>query len=130
MSIFSRIKDSIFGKAQVAPAPAAPAAAVATPVAAPTVSTAPVAISNVDVAAILDAELAAKGSDLNWRHSIVDLMKLLDLDSSLTERKALAAELGYAGDTNDSAAMNIWLHRQVMTKLAANGGEVPADLRD
>ncbi|WP_294640677.1 DUF3597 family protein, partial [uncultured Aureimonas sp.] len=65
-----------------------------------------------------------------WRHSIVDLLKLLDLDSSLSARQELAKELGYTGDHNDSAAMNTWLHRQVMTKLAANGGTVPAELRD
>jgi hypothetical protein len=65
---------------------------------------------------------------LDWRKSIVDLMKLLNLDSSLGARKGLAKELGYTGDTNDSATMNIWLHKQVMQKLAANGGNVPADL--
>ena len=67
---------------------------------------------------------------LNWRTSIVDLMKLLDLDSSLQARKSLADELHYSGDRNDSASMNIWLHKQVMKKLAENGGKVPADLRD
>jgi hypothetical protein len=70
------------------------------------------------------------GQTLDWRHSIVDLMKLLGLDSSLAARKELAQELGYTGDTNDSASMNIWLHKQVMTKLAENGGKVPAELRD
>ena len=74
--------------------------------------------------------LASSGQQLNWRSSIVDLLKLLGLDSSLQSRKELAAELNYTGDTNDSAKMNIWLHRQVMNKLAANGGKVPADLRD
>ena len=67
---------------------------------------------------------------LNWRTSIVDLMKLLGIDSSLSARKELAKELHYTGDTSDSAAMNIWLHRQVMNKVAANGGKVPADLKD
>ena len=67
---------------------------------------------------------------LNWKTSIVDLMKLLKLDSSLAERKELAKELGYSGDTSDSASMNICLHKQVMNKLAANGGKVPADLKD
>ena len=76
-------------------------------------------------------DLSAKSSEkLNWRTSIVDLMKLLQLDSSLASRKELAKELHYTGDTGDSAAMNIWLHRQVMTKVAANGGKVPADLKD
>jgi hypothetical protein len=83
----------------------------------------------VDVEAVL-TELAGKaGQKLDWRHSIVDLMKLLNLDSSLSARKELAGELHYTGDTNDSAAMNIWLHKQVMKKLAENGGKVPEDLR-
>jgi hypothetical protein len=84
---------------------------------------------SVDVEAVL-TELAGKaGQKLDWRHSIVDLMKLLDLDSSLSARKELAAELHYTGDTNDSASMNIWLHRQVMQKLAENGGKVPDSLK-
>ncbi|MES2822320.1 MAG: DUF3597 domain-containing protein [Pseudomonadota bacterium] len=87
-------------------------------------------ITQVDVAAILN-DLAKKSSQTyNWRESIVDLLKLLRLDSSLQSRKDLARELGYNGDTNDSASMNIWLHRQVMNKLAANGGKVPNDLKD
>ena len=102
------------------PASTAPATAVATPA----------AISQVDVEAILD-DLAKKNPEkLNWKTSIVDLMKLLGLDSSLAERKELAKELGYTGDMGDSASMNIWLHRQVMNKVAANGGKVPADLKD
>lgn len=87
-------------------------------------------IPEVDVEEMLNAKAKTAGQPLNWRSSIVDLLKLLDLDSSLQARKELAAELGYSGDTNDSATMNIWLHRQVMNKLAANGGKVPADLRD
>ena len=84
--------------------------------------------ADVDVAQIL-TEMAAKSAvTLNWRTSIVDLMKLVGMDSSLGARKDLAAELGYTGDTADSAAMNIWLHKQVMKKLAENGGKVPADL--
>jgi hypothetical protein len=84
---------------------------------------------SVDVEVVL-TELAGKaGQKLDWRHSIVDLMKLLDLDSSLSARKELAAELHYSGDTSDSATMNIWLHKQVMKKLAENGGKVPDDLR-
>jgi hypothetical protein len=82
----------------------------------------------VDVEAILTA--MPQSQSLNWRSSIVDLLKLLNLDSSLESRKELAHELDYKGDTNDSASMNIWLHRQVMNKLAANGGKVPADLKD
>ena len=87
-------------------------------------------MDQVDVEAILNSKLQASGQQLNWRSSIVDLLKLLDLDSSLASRKELAAELNYSGDTSDSASMNIWLHRQVMNKLAANGGKVPADLKD
>jgi hypothetical protein len=83
----------------------------------------------VDVAEILDAKVKEKGQDLNWRTSIVDLMKALDLDSSLSARKELADDLNYTGDTNDSATMNIWLHKQLMAKLAENGGKVPADLQ-
>lgn len=124
MSIFGSILSKIFPSAQAAPAPApAPAAAGAPAVAAP-----PPAIPLGDVAAVLDAMPGA--ASLHWRTSIVDLMKLLGLDSSLAARKELAAELSYGQDTSDSAKMNVWLHRQVMTKLAANGGTVPAELRD
>ena len=84
---------------------------------------------SVDVAPILDKAVAAKKEKLEWRTSIVDLMKALDIDSSLGARKELAKELGYTGDTNDSATMNMWLHKQVMTKLAANGGKLPADIK-
>src|SRR4051794_19100638 len=83
---------------------------------------------SVDVASVLDG-LAAKSSEkLDWKKSIVDLMKLVGMDSSLSARKELATELGYTGDQNDSAAMNIWLHKAVMKKLADNGGKVPVDL--
>ena len=78
---------------------------------------------------MLDGLAARNPQKLNWRTSIVDLMKLVDLDSSLQHRKELAAELGYSGDTNDSAAMNIWLYKAVMRKLAENGGKVPATLQ-
>ena len=119
MSIFGMIKDAIFGKAaQAAPVTATQAAA---PAPAP---------GPVDVEAILTAAAASVNYETNWRTSIVDLMKLCGLDSSLSNRKELATELGYTGDMNDSASMNIWLHRQVMNKLAANGGHVPADLKD
>jgi hypothetical protein len=87
-------------------------------------------MDQVDVEAILNNMASSAGQPLNWRSSIVDLMKLLNLDSSLQSRKELAQELHYTGDTSDSASMNIWLHRQVMNKLAANGGKVPADLKD
>jgi hypothetical protein len=82
----------------------------------------------VDVAAILDG-LAAKNSEkLDWKHSIVDLMKLVGMDSSLNARKDLATDLHYTGDQHDSAAMNIWLHKEVLKKLAENGGKVPSEL--
>jgi hypothetical protein len=84
---------------------------------------------SVDVEAVLSGMAAKKGQKLDWHHSIVDLMKLLDLDSSLSARQELAKELNYTGDGNDSAKMNIWLHKQVMQKLAANGGKVPESLR-
>ncbi|MDE2369205.1 MAG: DUF3597 domain-containing protein [Burkholderiales bacterium] len=136
MGIFSKIKDAIFGhKAADAPAAApAPAiddtavaaAAAATPVA--EAAPAPAPMSEVDVEAVLTEMAATAGQPLNWRTSIVDLMKLVGMQSSLAERKELAGELGYTGDTNDSASMNIWLHKQVMAKLAENGGKVPAEL--
>ncbi|WP_175943671.1 DUF3597 domain-containing protein [Caballeronia sp. BCC1704] len=83
----------------------------------------------VDVEAILSQKQQQHGANLNWRTSIVDLMKLLDLDSSLQARKELATELHYTGNTDDSASMNIWLHKEVMKKLAENGGKVPDDLK-
>lgn len=129
MSIFSAIKDAIFGKKKVDPAVVAKATAAPTPAPAPAVAAAaPAAISEVDVEAHL-AEMAA-GHNLNWKTSIVDLMKLLGMESSLAERKALATELGYSGDMGDSASMNIWLHKAVMKGLAANGGKVPANMID
>ena len=122
MSIFGTIMNAIFGsKASAAPTGgAASGGAAAAPGAAPG--------PTVDVAPILDKAVAAKGEKLDWKHSIVDLMKALDIDSSLSARKELAKELGYTASTEDSAAMNIWLHKQVMKKLAENGGKVPADL--
>ena len=133
MGIFSSIKDTIFGKKAVAAEPAAPAAPnpVGTALDAATSAMAAAAAAppaEVDVDAILTAEAA--GKDLNWRTSIVDLMKLLGIDSSLANRKELATELGYTGDLDGSAEMNIWLHKAVMRELAANGGKVPADLTD
>lgn len=128
MSLFGKIKDAIFGgKAAAAPAQPAPSdsAAPAAPAAAP-----PQEISAVDVEAILNDLSAKSGQTLNWRTSIVDLMKLLGLDSSLAERKSLAQEFGYTGALDGSAEMNIWLHKQVMRELAANGGKVPAELLD
>ena len=137
MGILSNIFHKIFpgshpaAQGPAATAPAAPTAAPAAPTAAPAPA-APAAapMAEVDVEAVLSGMQASAGQPLNWRTSIVDLLKLLGLDSSLQSRKELAAELHYTGDTNDSASMNIWLHRQVMNKLAANGGKVPADLKD
>lgn len=136
MSIFGRIKDAIFGhaaKAQPTSPPAKPSPAP-TPSASnapkPTPSPTPAPAQTVDVEAVLVGLEKNAKEKLNWRTSIVDLMKLLGLDSSLQNRKELAKELGYAGDTNDSATMNIWLHKRVMKELAANGGKVPAGLAD
>jgi hypothetical protein len=86
--------------------------------------------TEVDVAAILDKLASESKEKLDWKHSIVDMMKLVHMDSSLASRKELATELHYSGDMNDSAAMNVWLHKEVIKKLAANGGRVPADLLD
>ena len=128
MSILSKIVSSIFGHASAAPAgtPSAPAAPGAAP--AGTSSAAAGAAPTVDVEAILTKLAASNKEKLDWQKSIVDLMKLLNLDSSLTARKELADELHFTGDKNDSATMNIWLHKQVMQKLAENGGKVPDSL--
>jgi hypothetical protein len=129
MSIFGKIMSAIFGHAASAtPAggsAAAPAGGGGGTAAAP--GSAPA--QSVDVAPILDKAVAAKHEKLEWRTSIVDLMKALDIDSSLGARKELAKELGYTGDTNDSASMNVWLHKQVMAKLAANGGKLPPEIK-
>ena len=110
------------------PAPDGPAAATPSATGAPTASAAPSG-GTVDVAAVLEGLAAKNPQKLDWRHSIVDMMKLLDLDSSLSSRKELATELHYSGSTDDSATMNVWLHGQVMKKLAENGGKVPDDLK-
>ena len=130
MSIFGKIMSAIFGtKADAAPASGGAAANPASGSAAPAGGSSAAPAQSVDVAPILDKAVAAKKEKLEWRTSIVDLMKALDVDSSLTARKELAHELGYTGDTNDSATMNIWLHKQMMAKLAANGGKLPADVK-
>jgi hypothetical protein len=113
-SVEGKVAGAVTGTASAAPAPAAAAPATQ--------------MSDVDVEAVMNDRAAKNPEKLDWRKSIVDLMKLLNLDSGLGARKELAKELGYTGDTNDSASMNIWLHKQVMQKLAANGGKVPADL--
>jgi hypothetical protein len=139
MSVFGSIMSKIFGhsKAKAAPAQAPAQTQVRPAQAAPAaqdhasdayVTTAAEA-AQVDVEAVLEAMARDSGQTLNWRQSIVDLLKLLSIDSSLANRKALAMELGYSGDTSDSATMNIWLHKAVMRKLQENGGLVPDSLR-
>ena len=132
MSIFGKIMSAIFGtKADAAtPGTSAPAGGT-TSGGSPSGGAAGggYRAATVDVAPILDKAVAAKGEKLAWRTSIVDLMKALDIDSSLSARKELAKELGFTGDTNDSATMNIWLHKQVMSQLAANGGKLPSDIK-
>lgn len=137
MSIFGSIVSAIFGHAKAAETTgaSAPAGGASAPSASGSASTAsaspppgPTPLANVDVEAVLTKLASQNKEKLDWRKSIVDLMKLLNLDSSLSARKELAKELGYTGDTNDSATMNVWLHKQVIAKLAANGGKVPADL--
>jgi hypothetical protein len=132
MSIFGKIMSAIFGTKADAATPGTTTAAGGTTTAggsAPSSGSSAAPAASVDVAPILDKAVAAKKEKLEWRTSIVDLMKALDIDSSLTARKELAKELHYTGDTNDSATMNIWLHKQVLIKLAANGGKLPADLK-
>jgi hypothetical protein len=137
MSIFGTIMSAIFHHASAAPAPqssapgASPPSSSAAPGAAPS-APAPAgssASAPVDVAAILTKLAAQNKEQLDWKHSIVDLMKLLNLDSSLSARKALATELHYTGNESDTATMNVWLIKQVMQKLAENGGKVPAELQ-
>jgi hypothetical protein len=132
MSIFSKIKDAIFGHKTAAAATPAPQPETGT--GDTTTATAPaptLAPQQVDVEEVLASIAADKGNpDLNYKTSIVDLLKLLDMDSSLSNREELATELGYTGAKDGSAEMNIWLHKEVMRQLAANGGKVPASLLD
>ncbi len=129
MGIFGSIMGAIFGSKNAAASASTQAGASPSQAQTPSVSAGATSRAQaVDVEAVMN-DLAAKNKEkLNWRTSIVDLMKLLKLDSSLASRKELAKELGYTGSTDDSATMNIWLHKQVMKKLADNGGKVPADL--
>ena len=128
MGILSTIFSKIFPSSHAANGPA-PAASEASATAAGAVPS-PTPMAEVDVEKMLNDMAAKSAEKLNWKTSIVDLMKLLGIDSSLASRQALAQELKYTGDMNDSAAMNIWLHRQVMNRVAANGGKVPASLKD
>lgn len=130
MGIFSNIMGKIFNhKPKAAPA-APPPAAAPTPAPAAAAPVAPPPPQVIDVTGVLDDLAASNPQKLDWRHSIVDLMKLVGMESSLSERKELADELGYTGDKGDSATMNIWLHKQVIKKLSENGGKVPAELVD
>ena len=125
MSVLGKILGGIFKrKPQTAPTAGSATAPQPETKAAPPPSAEP-----VDIEAVLTEMAAKSGQTLNWRTSIVDLMKLVGLESSLAERRELADELGYTGDKSDTAGMNIWLHKQVMNKLAENGGRVPDDLR-
>jgi len=141
MGILSSIKEKLLGKTAAEPAksktatqptsaiPAAAKAAASAAEAAAKAEAAKVASASVDVEAILEAAVKAKGIKLNWRTSIVDLLKALDLDSSLAARKELAAELKYNGtDADGSAEKNIWLHKTLMKTLAENGGKIPKEL--
>ena len=136
MGVLSSIKDKIFGKAKAEPSAPSPVFSGQTGTAAAQMAAgkaaaaaAPAKAAPVDVEAIVEAAVKAKGVPSNWRISIVDLLKALDLDSSLAARKELAAELNYNGtDPDGSAEKNIWLHKAVMKALADNGGKVPKDL--
>ncbi|WP_374275087.1 DUF3597 domain-containing protein [Brevundimonas sp.] len=148
MSILGKILGGIFGrkKPEAAPRPAPSATAPQpAPASTPSPSASPPPTAgqpgaaglgtspqpqDVDVAAMLDAMNDEAGQRLNWRTSIVDLMKLVGMESSLAERRELADELGYDGDKGDTAAMNMWLHRQVLKRIRENGGQLPADLAD
>ena len=145
MSIFSKILDKLGLRKEKVPPPAStqaqtgrpmpgPAPGARTTGPSPTTPTAPpkpLAMSETDVVAKLEKLAADNPQKLNWRTSIVDLMKLLGMESSLAERKELAEELGYPRDQmNDSAKMNVWLHKQVLRKIAENGGNVPKELLD
>jgi hypothetical protein len=128
MGIFSSIVNAIFGSKAAAASPAASGGSAAPPAGSAGAS-APTPISKAEVEAIIAKIEADRGLKYNWKQSIVDLMKLLDLDSSLAARKELAQELGYKGALDGSAEMNVWLHKQVMDKLAEGGGKVPDSLK-
>jgi hypothetical protein len=128
MSIFSKMMSKIFGHETKPEARVPTPSTQSAPTSAPATATATAA--PVDVEAVLENIASKYNHQVNWRHSIVDLMSILGIDNSLADRRELAKELGYTGDMNDTAPMNIWLHKQVMRKLAENGGKVPADLLD
>lgn len=124
MSILGNILGKIFKRRE---APSAAPAPNAAPTPAPTAT--PASVQPVDVDGILDFMNEQRDQKLNWRTSIVDLMKLTGMDSTLAERKELAKELGYTGDNSDTATMNIWLHKQVIARIRADGGQI-RDLTD
>jgi 3-oxoacyl-ACP reductase-like protein len=141
MGLFNTLMSKIFshsasvatatsGTPAAAPTPAGSPGAAAPVTSAPAATPAAAPAPAVDVAAIMDSLAARNSEKLDWQHSIVDLMKLVGMDSSLSARKELAQDLHYSGDMNDSAAMNMWLHKEVMKQLAANGGKVPQSLLD
>jgi hypothetical protein len=128
MGLFNNLMSKIFGYSSGASASAVSGTQPSAPASTASGGGAGTATQTVDVAAILDALAAKNPEKLDWKHSIVDLMKLVGMDSNFTARKQLAAELHYTGDPNDSASMNIWLHKEVLKKLAENGGKVPQEL--
>jgi hypothetical protein len=133
MGLLSNLMSKIFSHSTVATVPtggasAAPSPTSAQPAAAPPTAAPAGPAKVVDVAAILDGLAAKNPEKLDWKKSIVDLMKLVGMDSSFKARKQLAQELNYTGDPNDSASMNVWLHKQVLIKISENGGKVPEEL--
>jgi Domain of unknown function (DUF3597) len=133
MGLLSNLMSKIFSHSTVATVPtggasAAPSPTSAQPAAAPPTAAPAGPAKVVDVAAILDGLAAKNPEQLDWKKSIVDLMKLVGMDSSFKARKQLAQELNYTGDPNDSASMNVWLHKQVLIKISENGGKVPEEL--
>ena len=129
MSIFGSIVSAIFGTAKAAGSAVAGAASAATTAVTGGATKAPPMTREQVEASIQKVADTSGHKDYNWKQSIVDLMKLLNLDSSLTARKQLAQELGYTGALDGSAEMNVWLHKQVMTKMMENGGTVPDSLK-
>ncbi|WP_028748367.1 DUF3597 domain-containing protein [Rhizobium mesoamericanum] len=140
MGIFDKIKHAIFGEAVAAPVAASvtptPSPTAAAPNVAPAATPQPASAASssaaaaIDIVPLLDAAVKKSGQKLDWRHSIVDLMKAVGMDASLVERRELATELGFKGDPHDTATMNIFLHKALMKRLAENGGKVPAELLD
>jgi Domain of unknown function (DUF3597) len=131
MGLFSNLMSKIFGHATTPGTAAAGTSGTQPAVASVGTAAAPPATGGtqvVDVAVVLNGLAAKTPENLDWKRSIVDLMKLVGMDSSLSARKQLATELHYSGDQNDSASMNIWLHKEVLRKLSENGGKVPPEL--